>query len=72
MLIREIKEQYANRKYIIKQGDFSPVDTSNENMVYVGSLKTEKYDTCEVSRVYVFDQLPTRTVVIYTPNVPQC
>lgn len=71
MRVLEVREKYAGRRFIIKKGDFEPVDTELKNIVYKGKLDTEKYDTCTVTRYYVLDQLPIKTVVIYTPDVTQ-
>lgn len=68
MRILEIKNKYQNRKFIIKKGDFEPVDTTGSNIIYTGSLDADKYDGCTVSRYYVLDHLEEKTVIIYIPN----
>lgn len=65
MRIRNIKEQYPNRRYIIKKGEKSP---ENNNIVYIGNLKTDKYDMLEVNMFYVFDNHEVKTVLIYIPD----
>jgi len=69
MKVRDVKQECSGRRFVIKEGSFSPVDTSNSNVVYVGKLKTDRYNNCEVLRYYILDNLPTKTVVIYIPEV---
>lgn len=68
MKVRNVKSEYFGRRFVIKEGNFSPVDTSNSNVLYVGKLKTDRYNNCEVLRYYIFDNLPVKTVVIYIPE----
>lgn len=65
MKILELKEQYFGRRFIIKTGPFSP---PSDNVVYIGKLKTDRFNNCEVLRCYIFDQLPEKTVVAYIPE----
>ena len=68
MRVFEIKNKYKNRKFIIKKGDFEPVDITGSNIVYTGALDTDKYDECTVSRYYIFDSPEKRAVIIYIPD----
>lgn len=71
MRVLDIKEKYRNRWFILKQGEFEPVDTTGKNIVYTGDLATDKYDECAVVRYYVLDHLPAKTVIAYISDVPQ-
>ena len=50
MKVRDIKQECSGRRFVIKEGSFSPVDTSNSNVVYVGKLKTDRYNNCKQQR----------------------
>lgn len=65
MRVVDIKNEYRNRRYVLKFTKDGEPDPDNKNVIYVGNLKTDKYDMCTVKRFYVFDNMPIRTVTIY-------
>lgn len=64
MRVLDIKNEYRNRRYVLKVES----DDSKE-IVYIGKLKTDRFDNVKVQRFYVFDQHKIPTVSIYIQKI---
>lgn len=64
MRVLDIKNEYRNRRYVLKVESDDKTD-----IIYIGRLKTDRFDDVKVQRFYVFDQHKIPTVSIYIQKV---